>query len=210
MKKLLGVLIVAATLVSSTFAVGLSLGGRGLMGGRLDTVQNLKTNKGEGLSYGGGAYVNLELFAGLGAQAEANFVANKLPSGNTITLIDLPIMGWYSLNLFDLFEIGLGVGPNFSNTFTDFSTLISDPPTKKNVEGVSTWNTGIAVGANFKIHFGKHWGLVLGANAVFDLTTNEIFKALGSQDVKNQLFGNSQDGKRKEIYGTIGVDIRLF
>ena len=207
MKKIIGVLLVAATLVSSTFALSLSLGGRGLAGGRLDTVQNIKTNKGEGLSFGGGAYVHAELFGGLGAQAEANFVVNKLPSGDKLTLIDMPIMAWYSLDLFDLFEIGLGVGPNFSNIFTDFTKLVNDIPDIKNA---NTWNTGIAVGANFKIFFNKHIGLVLGANGVFDFTKNQFFEALAATDKKEAFFGNSADGKRKEIYGTLGLEFKLF
>ena len=214
MKKLLGILIVATTLISSTFAFSLAVGGRGLVGGRLDTIQNAAQTKGAGLSLGGGVNVNLELFGGLGAQAEANFVNNTLADGNTkVTLVDLPIMAWYQLNLFkDTIGIGFGIGPNFSNIFTDFNTLVKDVP---NLNDKNKWNTGLAIGAAFKIFFGekKHVGLVLGANAVFDFTANEFFNALsqpGGENKKNALFGNSEDGKRKEIYGTIGLEWRFF
>ena len=212
MKKLLGILIVATTLISSTFAFSLSVGGRGLVGGRLDTIKNAGQDNGAGLSLGGGVNAHLELFGGLGAQAEANFVVNKLPGGN-ITLVDLPVMGWYQLDLFkDTIAIGFGIGPNFSNIFTDLNTLVKDVP---NIKDESKWNTGLAIGAAFKIFFGekKHVGLVLGANAVFDFTANEFFNALaqpGGENKKNALFGDSADGKRKEIYGTIGLEWRFF
>ena len=217
MKKLLGILIVATTLISSTFAFSLSVGGRGLVGGRLDTIKNAGQDNGAGLSLGGGVNAHLELFGGLGAQAEANFVVNKLPAGN-ITLIDLPVMGWYQLDLFkDTIAIGFGIGPNFSNIFTDFSSLVknmpgSTPNDVAAVDGKQTWNTGLAIGANFKIFFGekRHFGVVLGANAVFDFTSNEFFNALAAENKTNAFFGDSEDGKRKEIYGTIGIEWRFF
>ena len=209
MKKLLGVLIIAATMISSTFALGLSIGGKGLMGGRLDTLTssaesvtkdfNSAMNK---LTYGGGAYVNAELFWGLGAQAEVNFVHNKLTG---INYLDIPLMGWWELNFFDRFKIGLGGGLNLSriiNKTDSFAGVTQD------LKNMSKWNQGIAVGANLKFFFNKHFGLVLGANGVFEMKPNDFFNEAVKGNVNKIVAGD--DTKRKELYANLGLEFKLF
>lgn len=199
MKKLLGVLIIAATMISSTFALGLSLGGRGLIGGNLDTVKNAVKAKGEGLVYGGGAFVNLELFGGLGVQAETNFVSSQVGGDKNINMVDIPVMAWYNLNLFDVVSIGLGAGVNFGTITNDFI---------KDVQSINTWKTGLAIGANFKIYFNKHFGIVLGANGVFEFSkrSNEAI----ADNVVNGQQAKFFDTERQSVYGTLGAEFKLF
>ena len=199
MKKILGILIIAATMISSSFALGLSIGGRGLIGGNIDKIQNATKTKGEGLVYGGGAYVNLEVLGGLGVQAEANFVSNQVGSSENINLVDIPLMLWYNFDVFDVVSFGLGAGVNFS---TITNNVFQD------IKNFNTWNTGLAAGANFKVFFNKHFGLVLGVNGVFDFTkrSNEDIAAdvVNGQDAK---FINTE---RQAVYGTLGAEFRLF
>ena len=199
MKKILSVLIIAATMITSSFALGLSLGGRGLIGGNIDNVKTAVKSKGEGLVYGGGAFVNLEIFGGLGVQAEANFVSNQIGGEKNINMVDIPLMAWYNLNLFDIFSIGLGAGVNFS---TITNNVFHD------IKNINTWNTGLAVGANIKFYFNKHFGIVLGANGVFDFTkrSNEEI----ATDVMNGQEAKFLNTERQSIYGTLGAEFKLF
>ena len=206
MKKLLGVLLVATTLVASTFALDLSIGGRGLIGGNVGKVAEVGTNKGEGLVAGGGVYVNLGLFGGLGVQAEANFVSNKISTrkngdkteGYTLTpcnLVDVPVYLWYNFDIAKL-AIGGGLGVNFSAV----TQHVLEAAKMKDM-----WKVGFAVGANVKFYFNNHFGLVLGANGVFDFLPTEVILTNGT---KEYLFAD--DGYRKSIYGTVGAEFKLF
>lgn len=207
MKKIIGILAVAATLVASTFAFGidLSIGGKGLIGGNIGTFDEAGKKDG-GLVAGGGLYVNLGLFHGFGVQAEANFVSSQIsaPASGakeavfTVTpcnVVDIPLMAWYNFT-FTKIAIGGGVGVNFST----ITNNVFDSAKTKN-----QWNTGIAVGANFKYYFNKHFGLVLGANGVFDLLPTSVQMEDGS---KQYIFDS--DGKRKSVYGTLGLEFKLF
>lgn len=201
MKKLLGVLIVATTLISSTFALGLSIGGKGIMGGSLGEIQNSVTEKSVSkLAYGGGAFVNFELFGGLGAQAEANFVHSDITGGN---YLDIPVMGWWELNFFDVFKIGLGGGVNFSKIVGDVPSAIQSVPDLMNFQ------KDIAVGANVKIFFNRHFGIVIGANGVFQMKPQEFFGSLFKGDIA--AITDTKGGTlRKEIYGSVGLEFKLF
>lgn len=202
MKKLLGVLIITLTMISSTFALGLSFGGKGLVGGRMYDINNtVETKKFDRLSYGGGAYLNFELFGGLGVQAETNFVHNQLTG---INYIDIPIMGWWELSLFDLFKFGFGGGLNISRIVLsdqNFGDVFS-------IGKGESWNQGIAVGANMKIFFNTKIGLVIGANGVFELKPNEIFNNALNGNIKGIILDD--DTKRREIYANIGLEYKLF
>ena len=211
MKKLLGVLLVATTLVASTFALDLSIGGRGLIGGNIGNVAEVAQNKGEGLVAGGGLYVNVGLFGGLGVQGEVNFLNSQIAvkkngEGETVgytttscNIVDVPILAWYNFQL-SKFAIGAGIGVNFSALLPDNTNVFQAASDK------DKWNAGLAVGANVKFYFNDHFGLVIGANGVFDFIETSVVVNGGATDY---LF-NKDDGKRKAIYGTIGAEFKLF
>lgn len=201
MKKILGVLIIAATMISSTFALGLSIGGKGLLGGNLGEVTEAMSAKNAGkLAYGGGAYVNAELFGGLGAQAEANYVHSNTTGLN---YFDVPVMGWWELNFFDVFKIGLGGGVNFDKVVGNVNEAVSS------VANIQSWNKDIAIGANVKIFFNKHFGLVIGANGVFQMAPKDFFGSLFQGNFA-EITDNKGGSLRKDIYGNIGLEFKLF
>lgn len=211
MKKLLGVLLVAATMAASTFALDLSIGGRGLIGGNIGKVAEVAQNKGEGLVAGGGIYANFSLFGGFGIQGEVNFLNSQIAvkkgaEGETVgytttscNIVDVPILAWYNFQIAK-FAIGAGVGVNFSAMLPD-NTNVFQAASQKDM-----WNAGLAVGANVKFYFNDHFGLVIGANGVFDFIETSVVVNGGT---KEYLF-DKDDGKRKSVYGTIGVEFKLF
>ena len=221
MKKILGVLVVALTMISSTFAFGLSIGGRGLLGGKLDLIQdsvddvsggNVSLEAIDKLSYGGGAYVYADLFGGLGVQAEASYVTNKFG----INYLDIPLMGMLTLNFFDVLSVGVGGGVNFSRIMgSDFKNELQ--AAAKDLGNISSWTHGLALAADVKIFFTKHIGLVIGARGIIEGNPNKMLDKMIEGSIKGAITGEKfnklsvlQGKDRKEFYGTLGVEFRLF
>ena len=102
-------------LVASTFAMELSVGLKGNIGGDATPV--------DGAALGGGVYVNLDLINGFGIQFEGDITACKIKNDDGLVvansaLINLPVMAWYNHN-FKQFAIGGGAGLNAKFFFTN-------------------------------------------------------------------------------------------
>ncbi|MBR1638400.1 MAG: hypothetical protein IJ688_03340 [Treponema sp.] len=195
MKKLIALAAAAVCLISSTFALDIAVGARGLLGGNIG-----KDYSGfEGIVGGAGAYVNLDLIAGFGFQGEVNVVTNKIEvsvenASVTTTdyeIVDFPFLIWYNLKL-PFIAVGAGVGLNFS-TFNDENL---------NDNG----SVGLAAGANVKIYISKHFGLVFGADAVFDFIPTVTVTVDGDKTTYTAV---SRDYYRKTIYGNAGLEFRF-
>ncbi len=199
MKKIFALFVITFGLVSSTFALGLSAGATGNIGANLKTSDIID----DGFSGGAGAYLNLDLFFGIGLQGEINYVTSPcsllLPTGSIskYSAMDLAIMPWYSLNLVIL-SIGAGAGINFA--FYD-----------QNLRGFSiideNFIPGITFTINGKIYLGEHLGLVIGAHGVFDILPMVDISQLPDSYFKSN--PNITDLFRRSIYGTVGVEFRL-
>ena len=200
MKKVLGLLIVSLTLIASAFSFSFSLGGNFSFGGNVGN----EYPEADGMVLGGGFVVNTELIGGFGVQAEVNLVGRTIKTGeNSITfsknsckVIDVPIMAFYNYPINDRLKVGGGAGINLG--------FYSDPA-YKNSKSNSNMNIGLAIGGNLKYYVFQNFGLVLGLLGVFDFlpTTKET-----TSNETTYIFGDG--ATRKGIYGTVGVEFRLF
>lgn len=196
MKKLISVLIIAASFAVSAFALNFTVGGNFNIGG---TVSD--DAKFHGYSAGSGAFFNLDLLLGFGVQAEVNVSEDYLAiDGNTITIderysiIDMPVMAWWNVKLGPI-GFGAGVGPNFSGTVSDYKN--------DNV------TLGLAAGANSIFYIGNHFGIVLGVHGVFDFTSRFVVDTKNPEEGVTKITINTQDWKRRSVYGTVGVEYRF-
>ena len=195
MKKLIAMAAAAVCLISSTFALNISVGGRAMLGVNLGADYSGF----EGIVGGGGAFFNLELLGGFGFQGEANIVTNQIeisPQDRTLTttdysIVDLPFMFWYNLKLGNL-VVGGGAGLNFSSFSND--------------DVNNQMNVGVAAGANLKYLFSDHFGLVFGAHSVFDFLPTVTVTSSGK---KTTYTANGPEYTRKSIYGTVGLEYRF-
>lgn len=198
MKKLLAAFIVIAGIVSTAPAINLAVGGRGFLGGNLQTDDSGL----DGFMCGLGAFVNLDLIGGFGFQGEVNYVANQISTGNssiTFThykIIDLPVYVWYNLK-FKPVEIGGGVGINFSNY----------PGSEVEAKG-SFSNFGFAAGANVIFNVSEHFGIVLGATSVFDFFPT-VVKTENHENNSTTYSFSESDYRRKSIYGSLGLEYKF-
>ena len=122
MKKIISILTGALLLTASTFAMDLSVGVKGNLGGDASGI--------DGAALGGGVYVNLDLINGFGVQIEGDITACKITNDdglvvNEAAVINLPVMAWYNYN-FTRFVIGGGAGINASMVSTNTVENSSD------------------------------------------------------------------------------------
>lgn len=193
MKKFLVLFILITGLSSSAFALNLAVGGNVNLGGSLSTDQRF-----QGMTAGGGAFVNLDFFLGLGVQAEVNVtVSHFLVSTNTIwlmtdyTVLDVPVMLWWNLPLGPII-VGGGAGLNLSILDADYAS--------------AKVALGFAAGANVIFRIGKHFGLVTGVHGLFDFMPR--FSVTGYPNAVAYTFTPS-DWTRKAIYGNLGLEYRF-
>ena len=99
MKKIISILAGALLLTASTFAMDLSVGVKGNLGGDASGI--------DGAALGGGVYINLDLINGFGVQFEGDITACKITNNdglvvNEAATINLPVMAWYNYKFSDL------------------------------------------------------------------------------------------------------------
>ncbi|MCR5062006.1 MAG: porin family protein [Treponema sp.] len=198
MKKILASLILLAGVVSTAPALSLAVGGRGFLGGNLQTDDSGL----DGFMCGLGAFLNLDLIGGFGFQGEVNYVANQISTGsNSVTfthyeILDFPLYVWYNLKLNPI-VLGAGAGINFSNY----------PGSEVEAKG-SFANVGLAAGANLKVYVSEHFGIVLGATGVFDFFPT-IVKTENTENNSTTYTFSDADYRRKSIYGSLGLEYRF-
>lgn len=216
MKKLLAIAITAICMVTSTFALGFEIGGRGFLGTNFaddatfkDVGDQLKKITFESeFDYGFGAYANISILGGLGVQGELNLVKGKTKLSEAINggakdfetwTIDVPLMVWINQDI-GSFAFGLGAGPNFSvhiptGTFKEcYENVITS--FKDNM-----FNIGAIFGIDLKFYFNDHFGLNLGARYITDFSSTKIPLLADKGDA---------DYKRKSLYANLGLQFRLF
>lgn len=198
MKKILSIFAAAFLLVTSTFALDLTVGGRIMLGGNFGN-ENPASN---GFIMGPSLYANLDLINGFGLQGEVNLTSSTITTGeNSITftpceIIDIPLMLWFN-NTMERISIGGGAGVNLS-LYTNDKYVTSNN---------NKLNLGFAAGVDLKYLITQNLGLVLGTNVVLDfMPTQQITGNDGSTTI---VFGSS-NGARKAIYGTLGIEYRLM
>ena len=198
MKKLFAMFIVISGIISTAPAINLAVGGRGFLGGNIQTDDSGL----DGFMCGLGAFLNLDLIGGFGFQGEVNYVANQISTGNksiTFThykILDFPVYVWYNLKL-EHVAFGGGAGINFSNY----------PGSEIKSDGVFS-NVGLAAGANFKVYVSEHFGIVLGATSVFDFFPTVVKTENNEANSTTYSFADS-DYRRKSIYGSLGLEYRF-
>lgn len=196
MKKLLTLLILTIGLATSMFAVNFAVGGNLNVGGTISDDSSY-----HGFAAGSGAFFNMDIFMGLGLQAEINVSQDYFSlSGNTLTIderygiIDMPVMLWWNGKL-GFLGLGAGIGPNFSGTISDLKN--------------ENTTLGVAAGANVIFYIGNHFGIVTGVHGVFDLTSRFIVDTKTPQEGVTEITLNTTDWKRRSVYGTIGAEYRF-
>ena len=179
MKKIITSIIIAMTMVASSFALDFSIGAKGVLSTNLDpeskvsfkdTYTNLKTNP--VFDGGFGVFANFALLGGLGVQAEANFITsnvnfaledNKVADYESLVM-DVPVMLWLNLPIWKL-SLGLGAGVNFS---TELNRSVEGSAGYVKQIKENQFKMGFVAGADFKIYFTKHLGLVMGGRYIID------------------------------------------
>ena len=98
MKKKIVTIALIFGMVVSSYALTISTGGYFNLGG--NDSSRIETN---GISYGVGAFFNIDLFLGLGLQSEINCTNSVINTGeNQIiisdidTIVDIPFMFWWN------------------------------------------------------------------------------------------------------------------
>lgn len=211
MKKIIAMTVAAVTLISSTFALDFSLGGRAILGRNIaaessikETLTGLKPDS--AFDFGGGIYANVALLGGLGVQAEVNIINSSvsfndgnLQNTKTQTLqLDVPLMVWLNLDLWK-FTFGFGVGPNFGTTLValdEVTTLSKD-----------AFKIGLAAGADVKFNLTKHLGIVASGRYIMDFKKDERPIAVAGYEAGSY---PTIEYTRRSLYATLGLEFKLF
>ena len=222
MKKIITSIIIAMTMVVSSFALDFSIGAKGVLSTNLDpeskvsfkdTYTNLKTNP--VFDGGFGVFANFALLGGLGVQAEANFTTsnvnfaleeNKVVDYESLVM-DVPVMLWLNLPIWKL-SLGLGAGVNFS---TELNRSVDGSAGYVQQIKENQFKMGFVTGADFKIYFTKHLGLVMGGRYIIDFnkTTVPLVEETGIEAV-DKLERPSIEFTRKNLSGGVGLEFKFF
>lgn len=193
MKKMIMTISLLFGMVVSSYALTISTGGYFNLGG--NDSSRIETN---GISYGVGAFFNIDLFLGLGFQSEINCTNSVINTGeNQIiisdidTIVDIPFMLWWN-GKFGFLGVGAGAGINFSlnDCYSEFVKF------------------GISAGANVIFYFNDHIGLLVGATGVFDFP-GQISWETDYSDNKTYVGFTDELWKRNNIYGKVGIVYRF-
>ncbi len=224
MKKIITSIIIAMTMVVSSFALDFSIGAKGVLSTNLDpeskvsfkdTYTNLKTNP--VFDGGFGVFANFALLGGLGVQAEANFITsnvnfaledNKVADYESLVM-DVPVMLWLNLPIWKL-SLGLGAGVNFS---TELNRSVEGSAGYAQQIKENQFKMGFVAGADFKIYFTKHLGLVMGGRYIIDFNKTTV-PLVGDGDTGigavDELERPSIEFTRKNLTGGVGLEFKFF
>ena len=224
MKKIITSIIIAMTMVASSFALDFSIGAKGVLSTNLDpeskvsfkdTYTNLKTNP--VFDGGFGVFANFALLGGLGVQAEANFITsnvnfaleeNKVVDYESLVM-DVPVMLWLNLPIWKL-SLGLGAGVNFS---TELNRSVEGSAGYVQQIKENQFKMGFVAGADFKIYFTKHLGLVMGGRYIIDFNKTTV-PLVGDGDTGigavDELERPSIVFTRKNLTGGVGLEFKFF
>ncbi len=216
MKKIIALALASIMFASSTFALGLGIGGKAIIGRNVaegETVKGALTSATteNNFDFGGSLYVNLSLLGGLGAQVEANFINSSVNFESTKTdgskpetekyekmLFDIAPMVWWNIDLWKL-RIGLGAGPNFSitvNSLSDLTTATKD-----------SFTMGVCAGADVRFYITNHLGIVVSGRYVGEFTPKTNTVEVAGLDVADY---PTYETQRQTLYGGIGAEFKLF
>ena len=224
MKKIITSIIIAMTMVVSSFALDFSIGAKGVLSTNLDpeskvsfkeTYTNLKTKP--VFDGGFGVFANFALLGGLGVQAEANFITsnvnfaleeNKVVDYESLVM-DVPVMLWLNLPIWKL-SLGLGAGVNFS---TELNRSVEGSAGYVQQIKENQFKMGFVAGADFKIYFTKHLGLVMGGRYIIDFNKTTV-PLVGDGDTGigavDELERPSIEFTRKNLTGGVGLEFKFF
>ena len=211
-KKIIAVLMIVCLCVASTFAFGLGAGVKGNLGWNVGAGDSIVSSfssidKNSAFDFGGGAYVYMSFLPFLGVQAEANLISSSVTFSSVETgdvqkyeqlLLDLTPMLW-SVYDFWIFQLAFGVGPNFSIGLAQLGDITS-----------ASWDqftVGLGCGADFKIFFGEHFGLVLGGRFICEWNQTNVAVTVADYDTGASY--PEVSFYRRSFYGSVGVELKI-
>ncbi len=216
MKKIIALALASIMFASSTFALGLGIGGKAIIGRNVADGETVKealasATTEKNFDFGGSAYVNLSLLGGLGAQLEANFINSSVTFSYTedessspttkkyeTMLFDIAPMVWWNIDLWKL-RIGLGAGPNFSITVNS--------PSELKTATKDMFTMGVCAGADVRFYITNGLGIVVSGRYVGEFTEKTNTVEVAGLDVADY---PSYETKRQTLYGGIGAEFKLF
>ncbi|MDD7416498.1 MAG: hypothetical protein SPI86_08030 [Treponemataceae bacterium] len=213
MKKIFAVVITSVLLISTTFAFGLGAGAKGTLGmnfGANDSIAESFQNitKDTAFDAGGGVYVYMSFLPFLGIQAEANLISSSVSFASASNadlvqtyeqlLLDLSPMFW---NVYDLwiFQLAFGVGPNFSIALKELADLQSATQDR--------FTLGLICGADLKIFFGDHLGLVIGGRFICEWDKTDVPVTVAGYDTGSSY--PTVEFPRRTLYGSVGLELKI-
>ena len=192
MKKILALALTALVAVSSTFALDMSIGLKGIVGG--------DNSSPKGTDLGGGIDINLNIWKGLGVQIESNIITSKITGTGSegLTLqdnlnVNIPVIAWYNMDFTHFgFGTGLGVNCSLAGKHTEVQS--------------SAFKMGLAAGANVRWHITPNVALVLGATGSLDCFPTLTKTQNGTSSTYKFI---QSDYTRNSIYESLGVQYTL-
>lgn len=183
MKKILAA-VLALFIAGSAYSLDLGLGFHANMGA--------DNTSGEGTSVGGGAYLNLDLAAGLGLQFQVDVLSGKFyTEGNDLVYYKnpvsfLPVMIWYNA---DIGPLVVGGGAGLSLAFYDKECKCT-----------------LAAGGNAKLYFGDSFAFVVGVTGILDCFPT--WKEKDDGDSKRFHFEKT-NWLFNTVYASVGFEIKF-
>lgn len=228
MKKILGLAAVAVMFASSMFAfsfkaAGARLGANFGLGTTLEGDLKKNINDSKPSKKGGNIGFNIDLygmfdiyqfdFGTIYLQPELDFnfnngynykIDDKKGTVYTHTL-DLPVLVTLQAPLGDMFEIGGGIGPQFSIPLKTDGEYDGTKTSSKNDKVTSTMNFGMVIDVNGKAYFGanKNIGAVVDMRYNLDFTKTKFRIKNGSKTEEEDYF------TRRFLSITAGAEYRF-
>ncbi len=226
MKKIIIVMAAVVAMACPMFAFNIEIGAKANLGDNIkdgktvsETIQNIDTSA--DFQFGGSVYANVSVLGGLGVMVEPTIFQSTVKFNgesfdevyhyDSLTL-DVPVMPWLNLNLFNFASIGVGAGLNFSMDLTnnvDYLTQVANAVQNFDMKNYA-WS--LVCGADAKIFINKHFGIVASARYIMDITSREVpivVEAYGAT-VNTGASYPTIEYARRFLYGGIGVEFKLF
>ena len=144
----------------------------------------------------------------VGARVIIALEDNKVADYESLVM-DVPVMLWLNLPIWKL-SLGLGAGVNFS---TELNRSVEGSAGYVQQIKENQFKMGFVAGADFKIYFTKHLGLVMGGRYIIDFNKTTV-PLVGDGDTGigavDELERPSIEFTRKNLTGGVGLEFKFF
>ncbi|MCR5698899.1 MAG: hypothetical protein K6G52_04555, partial [Treponemataceae bacterium] len=113
-------------------------------------------------------------------------------------LLDLSPMLW-SVYDFWIMQLAFGAGPNFSIALAELSDLRSATQ--------DSFTLGLIAGADFKIFFGDHLGLVIGGRFICEWDRTDVSVTVAGYETGTTY--PTVSFPRRTLYGSVGLELKI-